>query len=67
MKNSAFQVDVISELKLLAPGEQDKCLKSRENYVYLPYYDTVINTSVGAIAKVKGVFVFHLNNSKKLC
>ena len=55
------------ELKLLAPGEEDKYLKSRENYIYLPYCNSVINTSVGAIAKVNGVFVFHLNNSKKLC
>ena len=53
-------------LKLLAPGEEDKNLKSIENYAYLLYCNTVINTSVGVIAKVNGVFVFHLNNSKKL-
>ena len=26
-----------------------------------------MNTSVGAIAKVNCVFLFHLNNSKKIC
>ena len=60
-------MDVINELKLLAPGEEDKILKSRENYVYLLYYDTIINTFVSAIIKVNGIFVFHLNNSKELC
>ena len=64
---SAFQVDVINELKLLAAGEEDKSLKSRENYIYLLYCNSVINTSVGAITKVNGVFVFRLSNSKKLC
>ena len=55
-------------LKLLAPGEEDKSLKSRENYFYLQYCDTVINTFVGEIAiKMNGVVVLHLNNSKKLC
>ena len=44
-------------MKLLAPVEEDKSLKSRENYVYLLYRDTVINTSLGAIAEVNGVFV----------
>ena len=37
--------------------------------MYLLYCNTVINTffGPGAIAEVNGVFVFHLNNSKKLC
>ena len=34
---SAFQVDVINELKLLALDEKDKSLKSRENYICLLY------------------------------
>ena len=54
-------------LKLLAPGEENRSLKSKENYIYLMYCNTVINISVGAIAKVNDVFVFHLHNSKKLC
>ena len=49
---SAFQVDVINEWKLLALGEEDKSLKSGENYIYLLCCKIVINTSVGAIAKV---------------
>ena len=61
-----FQVWVINKLKLLALGEEDKSSKSRENCIYLWYCSIVINTSVGAIAKVNGVFVFHLNKSKKL-
>ena len=64
---SAFQVDVINELKLLAPGEENKSLKSRENYIYIQYCNHVIITSVGTIATVNGVFVFRLNNSKELC
>ena len=34
---------------------------------YLLYCNITINTSVGVMAKVNGVFVFHVNNSKKLC
>ena len=64
---SAFHVDVINKLKLLAPGEEDKSLKSRENYIYLLYCNGLINTSVSAIAEVNGVFVFRVSNSKKLC
>ena len=52
---------------LLAAGEEDKSLKRIENYIYLLYYNSVINTSVGAITEVNGVFVFCLNSSKKLC
>ena len=63
---SAFEVDVINELKLLALGEEDKSLESRENYIYLLYSNIVINTSVSVIAWANGVFVFHLNISKKL-
>ena len=44
-----------------------KSLKSEENYIYLLYCNSLIITSVDAIAKVNGVFVFRLNNSKKLC
>ena len=36
VKISGFQVDVINELKLLAPGEEDKRLKRREHYICLP-------------------------------
>ena len=44
-------------MKLLAPDEEDKSLESRENYINLLYCNSVINTSVGAIAKMNGVFV----------
>ena len=64
---SAFQVDVINEFRLLSFGEEDKSLKSRENYIYFLYCNIVINTSVRVIAKLNGVFVFHPYNSKKLC
>ena len=44
---SAFQVNVSNELKLLAPDEEGKSLKSKENYIYLLYCNSAINTPVG--------------------
>ena len=58
---------VISRGDVLDISEVRKCLKSRENYIYLQYCNSVIITSVGSIAEVNGVFVFRLDNSKKLC
>ena len=52
-------------LKLLALGKEDKSLKSSPKITYLLYCNIVIDTFVGAIAKVNGVFVFYLNNSNK--
>ena len=46
---SAFQVDVINELKLMALYEEDESLKSSKNHIYLQYCNIVINTSVGAM------------------
>ena len=63
---SASQVDVIIELTSLALSEEDKSLKSRENDTDLLYCKIVINISVSVIAKVNCIFLFHLNNSKKL-
>ena len=36
------------------------------NFNYLLYCNITIDTSVGVITKVNGVFVFYVNNSKKL-
>ena len=54
-------------MKLQVLGEEEKGLNCESNFNYLPYCNITINTSVGVIAKVNGVFVFHVNNSKKLC
>ena len=43
------------------------CVQATKNHFYLLYCNIVINTSVGVIAKVNDVFVFNLNNWKKLC
>ena len=61
-----FKSVSLMNTKLLALGEEDKSLKSRENQIDLLYCNIVTNTSVGAITKVNCVSVFHLNNSKKL-
>ena len=60
VKNLPFQVDVIGVMKLSVLGEVNK------SFSYLMYYNIVINTPVFAIAKVKRVFVFNLNNPEKL-
>ena len=53
-------------MKLLVLGEEDKGLNFEQNFNHLLYCNTVINTSIGVIAKVNGVFVFNPDNSKKL-
>ena len=54
-------------MKLLVLGEEDKCLNYEQHFNRLLYCNIVINISLGVVAKVNGVFVFHPDNSKKLC
>ena len=62
LKNLPFQFLVINVMKLLVLSEEDRGLNCEKNFNYILYFNITIDTSVVVIAKVNGVFVFHVNN-----